>query len=54
MGAKKNCAEEIRADMEALNYDAVSYTHLDVYKRQSLLFCSESRLRYWSYISQKN
>ena len=29
--------------MKADGYDAVSYTHLDVYKRQSTVCCSSSR-----------
>ena len=32
MGAKKNCAEEIRADMEALNYDVLYHNVSELVK----------------------
>ena len=32
-------------DPQLLNFDSVSYTHLDVYKRQSLRFPREKALR---------
>ena len=37
----RRCALGKRVDMR---YDAVSYTHLDVYKRQALFTCQKPRM----------